>query len=108
MPQVACGRSQYHSDNLSENVKRGTCQKPRRRERIRKTPLGYVNNPKTRNIDPDPTKSKIVVQWFEDFASGLLGAHQFFVQIMKYKGEVHEGKCEPLINNEIFELCRQG
>ncbi len=70
MLQVAFGQSKYYSDNLSENVKRGIRQKLRRGEYPGKAPLGYVNNPKTRNIEPDPTKSKIVAKAFEEFAQG--------------------------------------
>ena len=64
MLQVAFGQSKYYSDNLSENVKRGVRQKLRRGEFYGLAPLGYVNNPKTRNIDRDPVKSKIVQQAF--------------------------------------------
>src|ERR1035441_2132198 len=64
MLQVAFGQSKYYSDNLSENVKRGIRQKLRRGEYGRKAPLGYVNNPKTRNIEPDPAKAKIVQSFY--------------------------------------------
>ncbi|MBI5701436.1 hypothetical protein HZC34_06320 [Candidatus Saganbacteria bacterium] len=60
----------YYSDNLSENVKRGKRQKLRRGEWNGLAPLGYVNNPKTRNIDPDPVKARIIKLAFEEFADG--------------------------------------
>ncbi len=53
MLQVAFGQSKYYSDNLSENVKRGIRQKLRRGEWPGLAPFGYVNNPKTRTIEPD-------------------------------------------------------
>ena len=70
MLQVAFGQSKYYSDNLSENVKRGICQKLRRGELPGLAPLGYVNNPKTRNIEPDPVKARIVKKVFDEFAQG--------------------------------------
>src|ERR1035437_8704250 len=70
MLQVAFGQSKYYSDNLSENVKRGIRQKLRRGEYGRKAPLGYINNPKTRNIEPEPIKSKIVQRVFKEYAEG--------------------------------------
>ena len=60
MLQVAFDQSKYYSDNLSENVKRGIRQKLRRGEWPGLAPFGYVNNPKTRNIEPDTVKAKII------------------------------------------------
>src|SRR3989339_714774 len=73
MLQVAFGQSKYYSDNLSENVKRGIRQKLRRGEWLTRAPFGYVNNPITRNIEPDPVKSKIVVRAFEEYSKGNHG-----------------------------------
>jgi DNA invertase Pin-like site-specific DNA recombinase len=56
MLQVAFGQSKYYSDNLSENVRRGMRQKVKRGEWFNHAPFGYVNNPKTRNIEPEPLK----------------------------------------------------
>ena len=56
MLQVAFGQSKYYSDNLVENINRGIRQKVRRGEWLVRAPFGYVNNPKTRNIEPHPTK----------------------------------------------------
>ena len=70
MLQVAFGQSKYYSDNLSENVKRGIRQKLRRGEWPGLAPFGYVNNPKSRNIETDPVKAKVVTRAFEEFAQG--------------------------------------
>ena len=66
MLQVAFGQSKYYSDNLSENVKRGIRQKLRRGEWPGLAPFGYVNNPKTRTIEPDPTKARVIKKAFEE------------------------------------------
>ena len=70
MLQVAFGQSKYYSDNLSENVRRGIRQKLRRGEWCSHAPLGYTNNAKTRNIEPDPVKARIIAKAFDEFAKG--------------------------------------
>ncbi|MFA5942531.1 MAG: recombinase family protein [Candidatus Paceibacterota bacterium] len=70
MLQVAFGQSKYYSDNLSENTRRGMRQKLRRGEWLTKAPFGYINNPKTRNIEPDAVKSRIIVKAYEEYAKG--------------------------------------
>ena len=73
MLQVAFGQSKYYSDNLKQNVERGMRQKLRRGEWLTRAPFGYVNNPITRNIEPDPVKSKVVVRAFEEYIKGHHG-----------------------------------
>jgi len=70
MLQVAFGQSKYFSDNLVENVKRGIRQKIRRGEWLTLAPFGYVNNLKTRNIEPDKVKSRVIKRAFEEYATG--------------------------------------
>lgn len=48
-------------------------QKVRRGEWLTKAPFGYVNNPRTRNIEPHPVHSKIIVKAFEEYAKGEHG-----------------------------------
>ncbi len=72
MLQVAFGQSKYYSDNLSENVKRGVRQKLRRGEWLNLAPLGYVNNPRTRNIEPDEVKARAIKKAFEEYKTGNL------------------------------------
>src|SRR3989344_5153161 len=74
MLQVAFGQSKYYSDNLSDNIKRGVRQKLRRGEWLNRAPFGYVNNPRTRNIEPHPTLSRIIVRAYEEYAKG---SHSF-------------------------------
>ncbi len=70
MLQVAFGQSKYYSDNLSENVKRGIRQKLRRGEWPGLAPFGYINNPKTRTIEPDQMKARVIKKAFEEYAQG--------------------------------------
>jgi len=133
MLQVAFGQSKYYSDNLSENVKRGMRQKLRRGEWLNIAPIGYLNNPRTRNIEPDPVKAKIIRVIYEEFSEGkhtlesarhrlgffglvsragtVLGksavqrilSNPVYTGRIISKGETYQGNFEPLIDNELFE-----
>jgi site-specific DNA recombinase len=137
MLQVAFGQSKYYSDNLSENVKRGMRQKLRRGEWLNLAPVGYVNNPKTRNIEPDPIKAKIIQAIYKEFAAGnhslesarhrlsffglvsrsgkVLGkaavqrilTNPVYTGRIIHKGESYLGNFEPLIGNELFEAVQE-
>ena len=137
MLQVAFGQSKYYSDNLSENVKRGFRQKLRRGEWPAKAPLGYINNPKTKNIEPEPIKSRIIQKAFQEYSQGQhtlesLGkrlaefglvskngtslakatiqrmlTNLAYIGLIQQKGEVYEGKYQPIISRELFDKVQQ-
>ena len=137
MLQVAFGQSKYYSDNLSENVKRGFRQKLRRGEWPAKAPLGYINNFKTRNIEPDKIKSRIIRKAFEEYSQGKhtlesLGkrlaefglvskngtslakatiqrmlTNLAYIGLIQQKGETYEGKYQPIISKELFEKVQE-
>jgi len=137
MLQVAFGQSKYYSDNLSENVKRGIRQKLRQGKWPGLAPFGYVNNLKTKNIEPDPVKSKIVKKAFEEFAQGKhtlkslserlsfwgvvnkagkpmvkatlqrMLTNPIYLGIIVRNGESYEGNFEPIISRTIFEAARK-
>jgi len=137
MLQVAFGQSKYYSDNLSENVKRGIRQKLRRGECPHFAPFGYVNNPKTRNIEPDEVKAKIVKKAFEEFATGKhtfeslserlsfwgvvsktgkplckatiqrILTNPIYLGIIQHNGESYEGGFPALIDRATFEAVQK-
>ena len=137
MLQVAFGQSKYYSDNLVENINRGIRQKLRRGEWLTKAPFGYVNNTKTRTIEPHPTLSKVIVRAFKEFATGkyTLGSlaeflaelgletknrtplakasisrmltNQAYLGLVKHKGEYHEGRFEPILSATLFEAVQE-
>ncbi len=137
MLQVAFGQSKYFSDNLVENVKRGIRQKLRRGEWLTKAPLGYVNNYKTKNIEPHPTYSKVIRLAFEEYAKGsqtlvtlaeFLAEHgvvqrkgtplakvsvvkmltnRAYLGFVKHRGEWHNGNFEPIIASTLFEAVQR-
>ncbi len=137
MLQVAFGQSKYYSDNLSQNISRGIRQKLRRGEWLTHAPFGYVNNVKTRNIEPDPVKAKIIVRAFEEYAKGTHGVEsiaQFFalhgvttksgtplgkasvhrmlcnksyLGLTKHYKEYFPGSFAPILSRDLFEAVQK-
>ncbi len=136
MLQVAFGQSKYYSDNLKQNVERGFRQKVRRGEWLTKAPRGYLNNPRTRNIEPDPVLSRIIIKAFEEYATGkhtlpslshFLAEHsvvtrsgtplgkasifemltnKVYIGLLKHKGEFYQGSFTPIISTQLFEAVQ--
>lgn len=65
MLSIIFGYSKYYVDNLSENVKRGNRAKIARGWRPNLAPLGYLNDPETRTILPDPDRFILLRQIFD-------------------------------------------
>ena len=137
MLQVAFGQSKYYSDNLTQNVKRGMRQKVRRGEWLTKAPFGYVNNPRTRNIEPHPVHSKIIVKAFEEYTKGEHGlvsladflalhgvttqkgtplgkasikrilTNRAYLGFVKHHDEWFDGSFAPIISPKLFEAVQK-
>jgi len=137
MLQVAFGQSKYYSDNLSENVKRGIRQKLRRGEWPGLAPLGYMNNPKTRTIEPDQMKARVIKKAFEEYAQGRhtlesLGqrlsfwgvvsgtgkplckatlqrmlTNKVYLGLIVHNGETYEGGFPAIISRATFEKVQE-
>ena len=137
MLQVAFGQSKYYSDNLRQNVERGIRQKLRRGEWLTKAPFGYVNNPKTRNIEPDVVKSKIIVRAFEEYKTGRHGfesmaeflalhgvttksgtplgkasvwrilTNKAYLGLTKHYDEYFPGSFLPILSHDLFEAVQK-
>jgi DNA invertase Pin-like site-specific DNA recombinase/ribosomal protein L32 len=137
MLQVAFGQSKYYSDNLVQNVKRGIRQKLRRGEWLTKAPFGYVNNPRTRNIEPHPVNAKIVEGAFLEYLKGghgLVSLSQYLADLgvvtskntplakcsikhmlsnraylgfVRHYDEWFEGTFAPIISPSLFEAVQK-
>ncbi len=137
MLQVAFGQSKYYSDNLKQNIDRGIRQKLRRGEWLAKAPFGYVNNSKTRNIEPDDVRAKIIVRAFEEFATGRHGfkslaeffadhgivtksgtplgnasmyrmlTNKSYLGLTKHYDEYFTGSFTPIISPDLFEAVQK-
>src|SRR3989344_1563776 len=136
MLNIAFGQSKYYIDSLSENVKRGMRQKVRRGEYPGLAPLGYFNDPRTKNVAADKKKVEIVRKAFELYAEGnsrledisnflaqqgitsrngkqlkrdrisFILYNPFYVGFFRYSKELHEGKHQPVISKKIFDTVQ--
>ncbi|KKQ67525.1 MAG: Recombinase, partial [Parcubacteria group bacterium GW2011_GWA2_38_27] len=109
----------------------------RRGEWLTLAPFGYVNNPKTRQIEPHPAKSKIVARAFEEFAKGthtLKSMSEFLAELgvetknrtplakcsihhlltnraclgfVAHHGEYREGTFPPILSLATFEAVQE-
>ncbi len=100
-------------------------------------PIGYLNDRKTKTIVIDPKRSPLVKLAFETFATGnyslaqirekitdmgLIGIrggkvakskfhfmfqNPIYYGMIRYKGELHEGKHEPLISKALFDRVQE-
>ena len=133
MLSIAFGQSKYYIDNLSENIKRGNRQKLRKGLWPSFAPLGYVNNRKTRGIDPDKEKAPVIRKLFNLYSTGtytlrhlkeILEEHKFtsyngnFITVssvqrmlqnpiyygaIRFNEEMYTGEHEPIISKELFD-----
>ncbi len=133
MLQIAFGQSKYYVDSLSENVQRGIRQKLRRGEWPSLAPVGYINNPKTRNIQPDPEKAPLIKKAFEMYSKGdhtlysltdemeriglrslrnkplsvssvqTMLQNPIYYGMMRIHGELFQGTFEPIISKDLFD-----
>ena len=137
MLSIAFGQSKYYVDNLSENIKRGIRQKLRNGIWPAWAPLGYINDKNNRCIVVDKEKAKYIKRAFEMYATGeyplaqirkiinslgLVGKkgkmlsvsnYQYMLKnpiyygIIRYKGEMYDGKHKPIITKKIFDKCQE-
>ena len=134
---IAFGQSKYFVDNLRENTKRGLRQKIRNGVWPGWAPVGYLNNLKTKMIDIDSKKAPKVRKLFELYATGnytfrslanwckenklkgnlgkeistsnipIILQNIFYIGLMKYRGEIFEGKHTPLISKKLFDRVQE-
>lgn len=137
MLSISFGQSKYYVDNLSENIKRGNRQKLRKGLWPAFAPLGYLNNRKTRGIDPDPAKAEMVRKTYELYAMGeytlkelatILEAeglrsyrdnvlsvssvqrllqNPIYYGAIHFNGEAYQGVHEPIISKTTFDRVQQ-
>ena len=137
MLNIAFGQSKYYVDNLSENTKRGLRQKVKRGEYPGFAPIGYLNDPRIKNVVIDKKKSTIIKKAFELYAENnsrledvsnflaqqgitaksgktlkrdrisFILSNPFYVGLFRYAGETHEGKHQPVISKKIFDKVQE-
>jgi len=137
MLNIAFGQSKYYIDNLSENTKRGLRQKVKRGEYPGFAPIGYLNDPRIKNVVMDKKKSIIIRNAFELYAENnsrledvsnflaqqgitsrsgknlkrdrisFILSNPFYVGLFRYAGEIYEGKHQPIISKKIFDKVQE-
>ncbi|OIP78617.1 MAG: hypothetical protein AUK17_01860 [Parcubacteria group bacterium CG2_30_44_18] len=137
MLNIAFGQSKYFVDNLRENTKKGLRQKIRNGVWPGWAPVGYLNNLKTKMIDVDFEKALKIKKLFELYATGkhtfnslanwcrehnlkgnlgkdistsnipIILQNIFYIGLMKYNGEIFEGKHKPLISKKLFDRAQE-
>jgi DNA invertase Pin-like site-specific DNA recombinase len=70
MLSMLFGFSKYYVDALSDNIRRGTRTKAEKGWRPTDPPLGYLTDPKTRTIVPDPERFDLVKRMWQLMLSG--------------------------------------
>jgi len=136
MLSIAFSQSKYYVDNLSENIKRGHRNKVKEGIWPQMSPLGYVNV-KGGGIIPDIEIAPLIKKTFEAYATGNFTLRQLrdtfnalglkrksgkelavsnyqqilknpiYTGLMRYNGEIHEGKHEPIITKKLFDTCQE-
>ena len=135
MLSIAFSQSKYYVDNLSENIKRGHRNKVKEGIWPQMSPLGYVN--KNKRIVPDENIAPLIKKTFEAYATGNFTLRQLhdkfnalglsrkngkvlsvsnyqqilrnpiFTGLMRYGGEIYEGKHKPIITKKLFDSVQE-
>ncbi|MGD0977464.1 MAG: recombinase family protein [Minisyncoccia bacterium] len=136
MLSIAFSQSKYYVDNLSENIKRGHRNKVKDGIWPQMSPLGYVNV-KGKGIEPDKIIAPLIKKTFEAYATGNFTLRELrdkfnelglcrkngkqlavsnyqqilknpiFTGLMRYGGEIYEGKHEPIITKKLFDSVQE-
>jgi len=135
MLSIAFSQSKYYVDNLSENIKRGHRNKVKEGIWPQMAPIGYVNE--NRMIVPDENIAPLIKKTFEAYATGNFTLRQLrdkfnglglkrksgkelavsnyqkllknpiYTGLMRYNGEIFEGKHEPIISKKLFDSVQE-
>jgi site-specific DNA recombinase len=88
---LAFGFSKLFIDNLVQNVNRGLREKIKRGEYPGLAPRGYINNPKTRQIDINPKCFDIIKEVFEKYAIGSITLPEIRKELFKHGMQTRAG-----------------
>jgi site-specific DNA recombinase len=127
MHDIHVAVAKHYVENLKEEVKKGMREKAEQGIYPGRAPIGYRNNPLTRSIDVDPTRSPIVRSIFELYASGsyslsllrkavlnelgtrlsrayleTLLKNRFYLGYFTWQGVEYKGTHAPIITGDLF------
>ena len=134
---VQAAFSRYYSDQLSERVSLGLKTKAKRGYWPTYAPTGYLNDPASRGIVPDPEKAELIVELIERYAGtgisltdlthwakerglraregGVLAksaihkilCNPIYYGALPWKDALYEGKHQPLISKALFDRVQE-
>ena len=135
MLSIAFSQSKYYVDNLSENIKRGKRNKVKDGIWPQMSPLGYLNV--GGRIVVDKNIAPLIKKTFEAYSSGSFTLRELrdkfnglglrrkngkelavsnyqkllknpiYTGLMRYNGEIFEGKHEPIITKKLFDSVQE-
>ena len=92
-------------DNLGEEVRKGMLEKARQGHWPSVAPIGYVNSPVTRRIEPDPERAPIVTKLFEWYATGGYSLKALTAKAAA-AGLTNRTSGKPLVRAKIHQLLQ--
>jgi len=92
-------------DNLGEEVRKGMLEKARQGYWPSYAPIGYVNSPVTRRIEPDPERAPIIAKLFEWYATGEHSLKTLTKQAAA-AGLTNRASGRPLVRAKIHQLLQ--
>jgi site-specific DNA recombinase len=123
---VEFGMSNQYIRDLSANVKRGNREKLRRGEWPNRAPYGYRNDRNTKTLVVHPAEAVNVRKIYELYNAGTYSIKDIAKSLGMYKSQVakilersmycgamvadgieYEGKYEPLISRQTFDLAQE-
>lgn len=92
-------------DNLGEEVRKGMLEKARQGHWPTVAPIGYINSPVTRRIEPDPERAPLITKLFEWYATG-----EYSLKALTAKaataGLTNRTSGKPLVKAKIHQLLQ--
>ena len=134
---VESGRAVEHILSMARNLKRTYEEKLRRGQWPGRKNVGYLFDHTIKNIVPHPIESKVIRNLFEEFSTGRIGfeagarllmehgiitrekkplsksemsrllTNPIYMGVIRWKGELYEGKFAPIISSELFRTVQK-
>jgi site-specific DNA recombinase len=92
-------------DNLGEEVRKGMLEKARQGHWPSVAPIGYLNSPVTRRIEPDPERAPIITKLFEWYATGAYSLKALTAKAAA-AGLTNRTSGKPLVRAKIHQLLQ--
>src|SRR6266851_2863464 len=92
-------------DNLGEEVHKGMLEKARQGHWPSFAPIGYVNSPVTRRIEPDPERAPLIAKLFEWYATGEVSLKAVTAKGAE-AGLTNRSSGQPLVRSKIHQILQ--